>query len=52
MNKLDILAGGILAIMFIAIFGAFFDVFTAKEAAEILVVLAVLISPLMLLRKN
>ncbi len=50
-NKMDLLAGGILAVIFIAVFGAFFDVLTAKEAVQVLGVLAVVSVPLTLLGK-
>ena len=36
-NKLDLLTAAILAVIFIAVFGAFFDVISSKEAVVVLV---------------
>lgn len=50
-NKMDLLAGAILAVIFIAVFGAFFDVLTPKEAVVVLGGLAACGIPLTVLGK-
>ena len=40
-NKMDLLAGSLLTVMFFAVFGAFFDVITPMEAVAVLAVLGI-----------